>query len=162
YHFQLDETPSVIDAESSIHGFYDADRRETLLVVPLRREVDLEELEQFIVGLGAQALVFLRSTRRLLYMDFVSGQTMIDHRLRERYETDVVAGAQRRLREHLRIGRDEEKRLEEIVYEEKGLDRVLTRADQEGLVPGFSAVIPEDRDRAGRWRRVLQELGRSR
>src|SRR5205823_9111041 len=38
YHFQMDETPSVVDPEPSIPGFYNADRRETLLLVPLRRE----------------------------------------------------------------------------------------------------------------------------
>jgi hypothetical protein len=314
YHFQMDETPSVVDPEPSIPGFYDAARRETLLLVPLRREVDIEKLQQFIAELGAQALVFLRSIKRLSFTDIGSGETSIEHRLRERerssvtltvlgraldtervvlsdpshgqrytrytvefplkgddrrhnkatgptttlgvalptrteqgllydrlplpvpcalpvglnaqfdpdtarstlhenewnarrfcelgdllaaaaldtfqrkisngwaavplqddipdgigdwlqerYDADLIAGAQKRLREDLKIlcGKDE-KQLDEIVFEEKTLDRVLTTDDQEHLAPSLAAVAPENRDRAGRWRRVLDELDRSR
>jgi hypothetical protein len=84
YHFRMDETPSVVEPELSIPGFYDADRRETLLLVPLRHEVDIEKLQQFIAELQAQALVFLRSIRRLTFTDIASGETTIEHRLRER------------------------------------------------------------------------------
>lgn len=313
YHFQMEETPSVLPAEPSISGFYDADRRETLVLVPLRREVDIEKVQEFIAELGPRALVFLRATRRLLYTDLESGETTIEHHLRERerslvsftvnartlgadrvvlsdstgrqrytrylvefpltsddrrnhkatgasttlgialsarpdqgllydrlplpvpcalpvglnaqfdpdtarstlrenvwnarrfselgdllaaaaldtfqhktvngwgavplqgdvpdgigawlqerYEEDVIAGAQKRLRDDLRIicGEDE-KQLDEIVFEEEGLERVLTVGDQESLAPGLSAVAPENRDRSGRWRRVLVELDRS-
>lgn len=314
YHFQMDEIPSIVEAESPIPGFYDANRRETLLVVPLRREVDIEMLRQFIAELGAQALVFLRSIRRLSFTDITSGETTIEHRLRERersvvrltvlgrvldadrvvlsdssrgqrytrymvefplksddrrhnkatgpsttlgvvlparleqgllydrlplpvpcaltvglnaqfdpdtarstlhenawnrrrfselgdllasaaletfrrrisngwaavplqkdvpegiskwlqerYDDNVITGAQKRLREDLRIvcGAGE-KQLDEIVFEEKSLDGVLTTEDQERLASDFAAVVSENRDRTGRWRHVLIELDRSR
>lgn len=314
YHFQMDETPTVIEPEPSIIGFYDADRRETLLVVPLRNEVDIEKLREFISGLGAQALVFLRNIRCLSFTDHANGETAIEHRLherersvvgltvlgytldahrivlsdpsggqrytrymtefplksgdrrhnkatgpsttlgvvlparpesgllydrlplpvscalpaglnaqfdpdtarstlhenawnrrrfselgdllaataldtfqrktsngwaaaplqeevpdgisvwlQERYEEDVIAVAQKRLAEELRIVCEgSEKQLDELVFEEKRLDRVLTSNDQERLAPDLSAVTGQSRDRAGRWRRVLAELGRSR
>jgi hypothetical protein len=79
YHLQMDGTPSVVEPESSIPGFYDAARRETLLLVPLRREVDIEKLQQFVAELGAQALVFLRSVRRLSFTDNARGEAPIEH-----------------------------------------------------------------------------------
>jgi hypothetical protein len=313
YHFQMDETPAIIEPAASISGFYDADRRETLVVVPLRPEIDTAELRNFIADFGAQALIFLRSVRSVSLTDLASGETVINHRLREReratlalticgrvldaervvltdpargqrytrylvewplddddrrhnkatgptttlgialatrpeagllydrlplpvpcalpvglnaqfdpdtarstlhdntwngrrfaelgrllaaavldafqlktstgwaavplqadvpdgvsewlrdrYETDVIAETQQRLGEDLRIVcRGSARQLEEIVLEEKRLERVLTTADQEELAPGFFAVSSEDRDRAGRWRSVLEELGRS-
>jgi hypothetical protein len=83
--------------------------------------------------------------------------------LRQRYETDVIAGAQQRLRRELCLVRDGEARsLDKVVFEQEGLDRVLTTIDQETLAPDFAAVVPDDRDRAGRWRSILEELGRSR
>lgn len=313
YHFQMEETPSVVAPEPSISGFYDADRRETLVVIPLRSEVIVEKMQEFIAELGPRALVFLRSIRRLLYTDLASDETIIEHRLREperslvslticgraldvdrvvlsdpssrqrytrymvefpltsddrrkhkatgarttlgvalsarpaqgllydrlplpvpcalpvglnaqfdpdtarstlhenvwnarrfselgdflaaaaldafqrktangwgavplqedvpagigvwlqeRYEGDVIAGAQKRLRDDLRIvcGEDE-RQLNEIVFEEEGIELVLTIDDQESLAPGLAAVVPENRDDFGRWRRVLVELDRS-
>src|SRR5262249_2418108 len=90
YHFRMDETPSVIDPVSSIPGFYDAGRRETLLVVPLHHEIDVDALRQFIQSLGTQSLVFLRSIRRLSYTDIPSGRTTVDHRLRESERSTIT------------------------------------------------------------------------
>jgi hypothetical protein len=83
--------------------------------------------------------------------------------LRERFLVDVIGRCHLRLGEELRLGPKEEPRaLDEIVFEDAGLESVLTGSDQERLADGFSAVPPSQRDRRGRWRSVLQELGRSR
>ena len=81
--------------------------------------------------------------------------------LRERFLFDVIGRCHLRLADELRLGPEDTPRpLDEIVFEDSGLDGVLTGSDQERLAEGFSAVPPTQRDRFGRWRRVLQELGR--
>lgn len=314
YHFRMEERPAVLRPERSVEGIYDSAKRETLLVVPLNPRVDADALEQFVAGLGAQSLVFLRSIRRVVLIDPQTRRATVEHKLRERgrrtaslrvrgkpveadvveladasrgqrytrymtelplkaeerrhnkatgvtttlgvvlparpeqgllydrlplpvpsalpvglnaqfdpdtarstlhqnawnahrftelgdlvaaaaldafdrkrssgwaavplvdeipegvnpwlkerYDTDLIARAQQRLADDLRLGPPElERPLDEIVFEEKGLDGILTRDDQEAIAPGFAALVPEDRDRSGRWRRVLHELGRSR
>ncbi len=82
--------------------------------------------------------------------------------LRERLLFDVIGRCHLRLADELRLGAEDALRpLDEIVFEDSGLDSVLTGSDQELLADGFSAVPPTQRDRFGRWRRVVQELGRS-
>jgi hypothetical protein len=63
YHFRMDEIPAPCPPEPAIDGFYDPAGRETLLVVPLHAEVDVEALKQFTADLGTRALVFLRIDR---------------------------------------------------------------------------------------------------
>jgi hypothetical protein len=84
YHFRMDEIPAPCPPEPAIDGFYNPAARETLLVVPLHGEVDAEALKQFIADLGTQALVFLRSIRRVALIDPENGIALIDHRLDER------------------------------------------------------------------------------
>lgn len=82
--------------------------------------------------------------------------------LRERFLIDVIGRCHLRLADELRLGPEDGLRpLDEIAFEDAGLDGVLSESDQEGLAEGFSAVPAAQRDRLGRWRRVLQELGRS-
>ena len=81
--------------------------------------------------------------------------------LRERFLFDVIGRCHLHLADELRLGSEAPQALDEIVFEDAGLDGVLTGTDQERLADGFSAVPPMQRDRLGRWRRVLQELGRS-
>ncbi len=86
----------------------------------------------------------------------------INEWLRERFLFDVIGRCHLRLADELRLGpEDAPQPLDHIVFEDTGLDGVLTGSDQERLADGFSAVPPAQRDRLGRWRRVLQELGRS-
>jgi hypothetical protein len=83
--------------------------------------------------------------------------------LRERFVIDVIGRCHLRLGEEVRLGPEEEPRpLDEIVFEDSDLESVLTQSDQEQLAGGFSAVPTGQRDRLGRWRSVLQELGHSR
>ena len=83
--------------------------------------------------------------------------------LRERFLIDVIGRCHLRLGEQMRLGPEQEPRpLDEVVFENADLESVLTESDQERLISGFSPVPPMQRDPAGRWRNVLQELGRSR
>jgi hypothetical protein len=84
YHFRMDEIPAPCPPESAIDGFYDPAARETLLVVPLHGEVDVEALKQFTADLSTRALVFLRSIRRVALIDLKTGVALVDHRLQER------------------------------------------------------------------------------
>ena len=314
YHFRMDEIPAPCSPESTIDGFYDPSARETLFVVPLHSEVDVDALKQFITDLGARALVFLRSIRRIALIDPETGVALVDHRLeerrrrspeldvaghriavqtveladhargqtymrylaemplkrderrhnkatgpattlgvciprepeqgllydrlplpipcdlpvslnaqfdpdtarstlherswnahrfaelgdflatvivelfshnarrawgavpllnevpegisewlRERFLIDVIGRCHVRLGEELRLGpQDNPRPLDEIVFEDVDLESVLTRSDQERLADGLSAVPSDQRDRLGRWRSVLQELGQAR
>ena len=314
YHFRMDEIPAPCPPEPAIDGFYDPAARETLLVVPLHGEVDVEALKQFTADLGTRALVFLRSIRRVALIDLKTGVALVDHRLqerqrrnveldvtghrleveivqlidrsrgqtytrylaemplrseerrhnkatgpttmlgvcvprepeqellydrlplpvpcdlpvglnaqfdpdtarstlherswnahrfaelgdflaavavelftrdprrawgavpllqevpdgigewlRERFLIDVIGRCHVRLGDEVRLGPQEDPRpLDEIVFEEADLEAVLTESDQERLADGFRAVPSSQRDRPGRWRGVLQELGRSR
>jgi hypothetical protein len=83
--------------------------------------------------------------------------------LRERFVLDVIERCQSRLGDALRLGPQNEQRpIDEIVFEDAVLQDVLTEHDQERLAEPCSAVPSAHRDRFGRWRDVLQELGRSR
>jgi hypothetical protein len=83
--------------------------------------------------------------------------------LRERFVLDVIGRCHSRLGDALRLGpQDEQRPIDEIVFEDAALQEVLTEHDQERLAEGCSAVPSGHRDRFGRWRDVLQELGRSR
>ncbi len=83
--------------------------------------------------------------------------------LRERFVLDVIGCCHSRLGDALRLGPQNEQRpIDEIVFEDTLLQDVLTEHDQERLAEGCSAVPAAHRDRFGRWRDVLQELGRSR
>ena len=82
--------------------------------------------------------------------------------LGKRLQESVVVFAQTRIGDHLKLKvREKRRSLQLLVYEEKHLDGLLTSEDQEMLRPRRSAIIPEFRDSEGRWRRVLEELGRS-
>jgi hypothetical protein len=97
YHFRMDEIPAVCEPEPAIPGLYDPSQRETLLVVPLESWVDTQALGRFVAELGARALVFLRSIRRVSLIDLGSGKRAVDHRLREGSRREVtlqVAGRQ--------------------------------------------------------------------
>ena len=83
--------------------------------------------------------------------------------LRERFVLDVIGRCHSRLGDALRIGPQNEQRpIDEIVFDDAVLEDVLTENDQERLAEGCSAVPSAHRDRFGRWRRVLHELGGSR
>jgi hypothetical protein len=82
--------------------------------------------------------------------------------LQERYAIDVIGRCHLRLADELRLGEgDDQCALDGIVFEDADLESVLTASDQERLADGLSAVPLAQRDRLGRWRTVLQELGRS-
>lgn len=87
----------------------------------------------------------------------------VDAWFAQRYADDVIAACQLRLAEELQIARDGAGRpLDEVVFEERSLDGLLTVEDQERLAPRYKAIPPAWRDRRGRWREVLRELARSR
>ena len=121
------------------------------------------ELGDFLAAVAVE--LFGRDPRHAwgavpLLQDVPSG---IGEWLRERFLIDVIGRCHLRLGEEVRLGPEEEPRpLDEIVFEDSGLESVLTQSDQEQLADGFSAVPTGQRDRLGRWRSVLQELGHSR
>lgn len=83
--------------------------------------------------------------------------------LRERFLIDVIGRCHLQLADELRLGPEDGLRpLDEIVFEDAGLDGILSESDEERLAVDFAAVPRAQRDRSGRWRSVLQELGRSR
>ena len=68
-----------------------------------------------------------------------------------------------RLRSKLRISIDGvPRRLQSLVYEAASLEGLLDATDQQGLAPKLYAIPTELRDRKGRWREVLEEIGVSR
>ena len=121
------------------------------------------ELGDFLAAVAIE--LFVRDARRAwgavpLLHDVPRG---IGEWLRERFLIDVIGRCHLRLGEEVRLGPKEEPRpLDEIVFEDADLESVLTESDQERLANGFSAVPTGQRDRLGRWRSVLQELGHSR
>lgn len=73
----------------------------------------------------------------------------------------LVAGCQKDLCEQLLIGTDVGSRaLADIAYEHEELEALLTEADVERLRPNSVAMPHTGRDAEGRWRQVLDELGR--
>lgn len=77
--------------------------------------------------------------------------------LTERYSDGVIATAQRRLASELQLGTPKVP-LDEIVYETESLDGILTLDDQSYLLSDYMTVPLKDRDAAGRWRWVLDDL----
>lgn len=97
YHFRMGEAPIACPPELDIPGLYDAGARETVLVVPLSVDIESTALEQFMTDLGAKALVFLRSVRRVTLVALETGTTLVDHRLHQR-RREVIEVA---IRDHL-------------------------------------------------------------
>jgi hypothetical protein len=62
-------------------------RRETLLLVPLADSVDTSPLSAFVADLGTQALVFLRSIRRIGMIDLKTG---VARRRREAAQSELT------------------------------------------------------------------------
>src|SRR5262249_46797048 len=80
-----------------------------------------------------------------------------------RYREDVITACQRRLRRELRLVSDgANERLDRLAFEEDSLDGLLTVDDQKWLAPDHKPLPFKARDRHGRWRRVLGEIGQSR
>jgi hypothetical protein len=75
----------------------------------------------------------------------------------------MVEMVQDRLRAKLRlpIGRTG-RRLRDLVYEATPMEGLLSDTDEEALAPGLHALPADLRDRQGRWREVLGEIGESR
>lgn len=66
FHFIIaDDGPVVCDPEARIPGVYEPERRDTMLVIPLKRSVTCESVAEAVAELDVDALVFLRSIRTL-------------------------------------------------------------------------------------------------
>lgn len=80
----------------------------------------------------------------------------------EKLRECVLKPAQARIATNLCISaNDSAHSLERLCYEEAALDGLLTTQDQEILIDGYHALLPEQRDDEGRWRSVLSELDQS-
>lgn len=91
FHFRMDANgPVPRDPEPPIEGIYSPERHETLILVPLRGDVDIEALVQFLEGLGSRVLLFLRSVRRISLVDLRTGKRTVDHRLVDGGSTQIV------------------------------------------------------------------------
>jgi hypothetical protein len=70
FHFvMLDEAPEIVEPAKFVEGVYDPQLRETMLVVPLHREVDVSDIPDAVESLGVDSLKFLRHIQRLSYVD---------------------------------------------------------------------------------------------
>jgi hypothetical protein len=82
--------------------------------------------------------------------------------LADRLRSLIVTPAQQQIRDDLRLDIGNGPRdLSEVFYEEVSLEGLLTPQDQAKIRPGQSAPLPAGRDPEGRWRAVIEELGRS-
>jgi hypothetical protein len=61
-----------------------------LFIVPLSSAVVLDKLVAYVEGLGSGSLLFLRSVRRLSFVDLESGVRTVDHRLVSRNRSEVT------------------------------------------------------------------------
>jgi hypothetical protein len=76
--------------------------------------------------------------------------------------SSIVIPAQQQIGDEIRLDVGNGPRdLSTLLYEDSSLDGLLTSEDQEKIRPGLFALPPASRDREGRWRAVLEELGRS-
>ncbi|PHS19332.1 MAG: hypothetical protein COA78_00330 [Blastopirellula sp.] len=70
FHFVMcTDGPELCDPEPSIEGVYDSARRDTMLTVPLEPTVTRERVIDAVRELGVDALIFLKSIRRLHFHD---------------------------------------------------------------------------------------------
>jgi hypothetical protein len=66
FHFVMaDDGPVVCDPETGIPGVYDPERRDTMLVIPLKPSVTCASVAEAVAELDVDALIFLRSIRTL-------------------------------------------------------------------------------------------------
>jgi hypothetical protein len=73
---------------------------------------------------------------------------------------ELVGSVQARVRRGFRIRvTEQERRLNSLAYEAESLDGLLAQKEIVGLRPGLTLLPRSARDRAGRWRAVLGEIG---
>jgi hypothetical protein len=65
----LDDGPVALDPPAAVDSIYRPDHNETMVVVPLRPEVQDDELIAAVASLGFASLIFLRTVRRLSFHD---------------------------------------------------------------------------------------------
>lgn len=91
FHFRMGaEGPEVCAPVEPVAGLYHPERCETLVLVPLLPDVDVDGLARFVEELGTEALVFLGSVRRLSLVDAQTGFFLADHRLTEEEHAEVA------------------------------------------------------------------------
>jgi hypothetical protein len=82
--------------------------------------------------------------------------------LDDRLRSLIVTPAQQQIGDELRlVVGNEPRHLSTLFYEVVSLDGLLTAEDQEKIRPGQIVLPPASRDHEGRWRAVIEELGRS-
>lgn len=129
FHVRLDlDDPAVCEPLAPIEGFYSGGGGETALLIPLRRSIDVEALNEFVTGLGGRSLLFLRNVRRLSVWDCESRRPTVDHKLREVDRAQLSSTvSSRRVEVERVVLRDPRTRKEYARYECQVL---LTRGDK--------------------------------
>jgi hypothetical protein len=90
FHFRMeDEGPVTCPPIQPIKHLYAPGQHETLLLVPLLPEVDPDALSDFLRGVGASGLLFLRSVRRVSLVDLTTGKRTVDLHLVEGERAEV-------------------------------------------------------------------------
>lgn len=84
FHFVVeDDGPAVARRASPIEGLYEDHGSNTLFVLPLLKRVDLDELTEFVRGLGPESLLFLQSIRMITLWDLgQQRRPTVEHKLR--------------------------------------------------------------------------------
>lgn len=73
FHFVMETAgPEVCEPERAIEGVFDPNARETMLLVPLNDDVDDEQIAAAVKELNTDALLFLRTVRRLEFHDLAT------------------------------------------------------------------------------------------
>jgi hypothetical protein len=130
FQFRIEQDgPVVSEAVPGIKGFYAPSNHETLLVVPLLASVKVDELCAFVADeLAPRSLLFLRSVRRISFVELPAARRVVDHRLTDGKRTPVVlqVGSRKLEAERLEL-RDPRSRRR---YARYWLDRPLSRAEQ--------------------------------
>jgi hypothetical protein len=145
--------PVVSDPVSAIKGFYAPTKHETLFVVPLLPSVKIDELRAFVADeLGPKTLLFLRSVRRISFVELPSGNRIVDHRLidGERTTVRLQVGSRKLAAERLELREPRSRRR----YGRYLVERPLSRDEQRhekatGPTTPIGIVVPLSRAEVG-------------
>jgi hypothetical protein len=82
FHFRVtDDGPVPASTIRHVEGLYSPEGLDTLLCLPLKDEVDDDELIRFVQSLSSSALLFLRTVRRLVFLDSATNEPTVDYSL---------------------------------------------------------------------------------
>lgn len=101
YEFAIEgNNVSRAEPAAAIPHFFDPATTDTLLVLDLTEGFDATEFESWLRDLGAGALIFLDTVRRLRMVNVVSGRSIVEHRLTQESDGAIsLAGIDRTSRQ---------------------------------------------------------------